>query len=506
MADFSSIALGERATLTVDVPPYWADHHFLGRAVLPAVESMQLLAHWARRSRPDLNVVCMRDAAFDKFLELPSTGGRIEVLCEMQDLADGGLRAALLTRARSGASGMTRTKLHVRLDFCPPAELSPPIALDLVSALEGECFSVDPWLLYEELAPFGPAFQSICEPVRLTAEGALAVIKAPEVVDRQTDLILGSPFVLDGAFHAACAWSQRFAGVTAFPVRVDRRLVVAPTKPGVSYVSRIFPVHVESGVLTFDIWIVGADGRPFEVLEGVRMRDVSGGRVLPPDWVRSRNGAGLLDRIAGHAAAFVIIDRAALTPLADLCLTESEYRRTLHMGVKRRTDYLLARLACKRLSRRLSGEDRRTPPSEMETVAADGVRPMCPATDGRTYYCSVSHDQRFAVAVAGEQPLGVDVEALDDKALRNLRLFMNADEMEIVKIAKPGRIGAAVRAWTAKEAVAKMLNINLADAWGRTRALDIGVEQSHFQIDNGPAATVVHETLEDHLITLVHAV
>ena len=506
MGNLSDIAPSGRAAVTIDVPPHWADHQFQGRAVLPAVEAMQLLAHWVRRFRPDLDVRCMGAAAFDKFLELPPTGGCIEAWCEMQDLADGCLRAALLTKTQSRSARMTRTNVHAQLDFYPLADIPPLAALDLASALEGGCFSVDPRRLYEELVPFGPGFQNICRPLRLTAEGALAVIQAPEGADGQTDLPLGSPFVLDAAFHAACVWSQRFAGVTAFPVGFDQRLLVAPTRPGDTYVSRIFPVQTDSAMLTFDIWIVDTDGRLFERLKGVRMRDVSGGKLRPPDWIRCQDAAGSLGRIAGHCAAAALIDRVTLMPFGGNCLAEPERRRTVQMGDKRRIDYLSARLACKRLSRQLSGNDRHTPAQEIVTVAADGVRPRCPVTDGRAYYCSVSHDRRFAVAVAGEQPIGVDVETLDDRILKLLHMFMDDDEQEIVRASALGPVGAAVRVWTTKEAVAKMLNIHLADAWARTQVLTIDAEQSWVRISDGPAATVVHQPVEDHLITLVYAI
>jgi phosphopantetheinyl transferase len=503
MAELSKIAPVGRVAVTIDVPPHWADHHFQGRVVLPAVEAMQLLAHWVRRFRTDLDVRCINEAAFDRFLELPPTGGRIEAWCEMEDLADGGLRAALLTKIPSKSARMTRAKVHAKLDFYPPAELPPPAGLDLASALDGVCLSVDPGLIYKELVPFGPGFQTICQPLRLTAEGALAVIRAPEGADGQTELRLGSPFVLDGAFHAACVWSQRFAGVVAFPVGFGQRLIAVPTKPGDTYVSRIFPVRAESGQLIFDIWILDAQGRLFEKLEGVRMRDVSGGKVRPPEWIRSCEGAGSLKRIADHSAAVAMIDRSTLMPFSDRCLAEYERHRTIKMGTKRLTDYLSARLACKRLSRQLSGNDRHTPAREIVTIATDGIRPCCPVTNGRTYYCSVSHDRRFAVAVASEKPIGMDVETLDEKVLKSLYLFMDDGEQETVRTSALGPVGAAVRVWTTKEAVAKMLNINLADAWARTHLLTIEAERSSIRINDGPEATVVHQTVEDHLVTLV---
>ncbi len=505
MEKLSPIAPVQRVAVTIDVPFHWADHHFQGRAVLPAVEAMELLAHRVRCIRTDLDVRCIKKAEFVRFLGLPSVGGHIEAWCEMEELADGGLRASLLTKAPSKSALMTRTKVHAELSFYPAAELPAPADLDLASALDGVCFSVDPELIYKELVPFGPAFQTIREPLRLTHEGALAVIRAPEPTDGRTDLLLGSPFVLDGSFHAACVWSQRFAGIVAFPVGIGQRLIAAPTKPGETYVSRIFPVRNESGLLFFDIWILDGQGRLFEKLEGVRMRDVSGGKVLPPEWVRARD-PGLLMRIAGHSAALAMIDRSTVMPFSDRCLSEHECRRTAKMGKKRLVDFISARLACKRLSRQLSGNDCSTPAQEIVTVSEDGIRPCCPVTNGHKYYCSVSHDRRFTVAVAGEKPIGIDVEMLDERVLKSRHLFMDEGEQETVSRSALGPVHAALRVWTVKEAVAKMLNIHLADAWARTHLLTIEADQSSARIEDGPAVTVIHQTVEDHLITLVCAV
>ena len=108
------------------------------------------------------------------------------------------------------------------------------------------------------------------------------------------------------------------------------------------------------------------------------------------------------------------------------------------------------------------------------------------------------------MAVAGEQPIGVDVETLDERVLKSLHLFMDAGEQETVRASALGPVGAAVRVWTIKEAVAKMLNIHLADAWARTHVLTIDAEQSRVRISDGPAVAVVHDPVEDHLITLVY--
>ena len=83
----------------------------------------------------------------------------------------------------------------------------------------------------------------------------------------------------------ACAWGQRYRGIVAFPVGFDRREIAVPTRAGETYCCRVVPLPDEGAVLRFDILITGRDGRPAEVIRGVAMRDISGGRRKPPAWV-----------------------------------------------------------------------------------------------------------------------------------------------------------------------------------------------------------------------------
>ena len=266
--------------------PAWADHRFQGRAVLPAVEALQLLARQVRELEPGRPVRHLRNATFDKFLELPPAGESVAAWCELRPQDDGSLRAALLTRTQAASSRMIRTRVHAQVEFHPDEGPPLPAALDLAAALAGPCFTVEPEALYRDLVPFGPAFRTIARPLFVSPEGALAVIDAPPRGPGAADLPLGSPFVLDAALHAACVWSQRHAGIVAFPVGFRRRVVVRPTEPGGTYVSRIFPRGSDAGVLSFDIWILDTDGR---VLRGAprgdharrQRRDAAAARVGP---------------------------------------------------------------------------------------------------------------------------------------------------------------------------------------------------------------------------------
>lgn len=298
MGDFSEIGRTERHEMTIEVPPHWADHHFQGRAILPAVEAMQLLAQQALLNHPAIDVCTMRSARFDKFLPLPREQKKIAAFCHLTPLEDGLLRAALSTKVTAKTAKISRTIVHAQLDFGATDDKPPIGPPSLTADLEGDAFQVTPDCIYAELVPFGAGYRNIAQPLHLTPEGAAATLQTSHLVDEQTTLSLGTPFVLDAAFHAACVWSQRYAGVVAFPVGIEQRFVLRPAKMGETYFARIMPKvpnqspnqspkqPIGQPILRFDISISDSDGLPCEALCGVLMRDVSGGRLQPPDWIR----------------------------------------------------------------------------------------------------------------------------------------------------------------------------------------------------------------------------
>lgn len=274
--------------IPVDIPvhPYLLDHCFEGKVVLPAVEAMQVLADTVKGLRPDADITVLTDAGFDKFLYIESGITRIVAFSDIAVHENGDIAATLLTKSRSPKSAITRIKEHASLCFSlqPPELPEPP--LDATSTLKGRCFKIPAEKIYCDLVPFGPAYQNIRRQLLLSEYGAIAKTAAPpDHTGAGNPECLGSPFVLDAAFHAACAWGQRYARTVAFPVKIEKRVIFKKTRPGTTYVSRILPVRIKPDLLIFDIWIYDQKGHIFEAVTGVRMRDVSAGRLKPPQWI-----------------------------------------------------------------------------------------------------------------------------------------------------------------------------------------------------------------------------
>ena len=87
--------------------------------------------------------------------------------------------------------------------------------------------------------------------------------------------------------HAACVWGQRFSGIVPFPVGFEKRIIYQKTKKGAVYLGRVVPVKVNHESLIFDAWIYDLDGIMCESISGIQMRDVSQGRLRPPDWIKA---------------------------------------------------------------------------------------------------------------------------------------------------------------------------------------------------------------------------
>ena len=91
--------------------------------------------------------------------------------------------------------------------------------------------------------------------------------------------LLGSPFPLDAALHAACVWGQRFADIVPFPAGFEKRIIYQKTKKGDAYIGRVVPVNINHNSLIFDAWIYDLNGTIYESISGIQMRDMSQGRM-----------------------------------------------------------------------------------------------------------------------------------------------------------------------------------------------------------------------------------
>lgn len=288
MEKFSKIIHKKRIPVEIAVHSYWFDHQFMGKAVLPAVEAIGILVNSTQTHIENIGNADIFNAAFDKFLFLKENEDSIAGFNDIEVYKDGLVQSKLVTRFQSGKTSITRLIEHVTINlslFRKPVKES---AFDSGSLLDKDSFEIAPEIIYKQLVPFGPAYQNIRNSILLNPNGAVASVSGghPHESNR---FRLGSPFTLDAAFHAACAWGQRYHHVVAFPVGFSERHILRPTCFGNPYVALIKPVHSDKKMLIFDIRIEDRKGNIYETVSGLRMRDVSRGRLKPPEWILDKD-------------------------------------------------------------------------------------------------------------------------------------------------------------------------------------------------------------------------
>jgi phosphopantetheinyl transferase len=505
MGNLPQVGRLEQIPIVLPTPAYWMDHQFLGQPVLPAVEAMEVLARTIQKIFGYHPVRRISQARFEKFLFLNAEAEQLKAIIELQELENGSIQASLLTRAKAPKAAITRAKVHARMTLAPSNGAFNPPSLEAAVFLEGVCTTITPESIYVDLVPFGPAFRNIKAPLILSAEGALARIETPQTLPADTDLqpLLGSPFALDAAFHAACVWAQHYHGIVAFPVAVDHRSILSPTRAGETYFGRIFPKKSDADRLSFDIGLMDESGRVCEWVEGVQMRDVSAGRLQPPAWIACTQRDDPLQELRKACLAMSVVELDGVTSLAGEMLTALERQKYQKMVGRRRKSFMAARLALKHLFRQITGQHPFVPANQIETVHEDSALPRMGGIDSkRAYHCSVSHDKRFAIAVADARILGVDVEVIDGKILNSKNIFMLKSEREMIRKSTLDQRQAAVRIWSIKEAVAKATGMRLAEAWERVQVTSLHAAQSEFSLAHDEM-TALHAVVDDHLFTLV---
>lgn len=263
-----------RSPLSIRVQPWYKDHAVDGKIVLPAVETMLLLAARCFALYPGTDIRIMEEVRFGKFLEVPATAASVETLVALVTDATGRVQAKLLSHRQMGK--MARIKEHGEVFFPPdkmdrkaPQDIDPAPPSDTVKRVDAE-------YLYHELVPFGSNYHTLKGILSLSHDQAWGELQAPELpFTHPVQVDIGSPFPLDGAMHAACVLGQQFVDFPPFPVGFSRRIIFRPTQPGQKYCTRVTMTSKTLDELLFDLQIFNNRGQLFETVCGLRMRDVS---------------------------------------------------------------------------------------------------------------------------------------------------------------------------------------------------------------------------------------
>ena len=276
----------ERYPLEIEAYPYLQDHYFEGQAILPAVEALIIMAKVAAANFPQINVCLQRQARFPRFLSIDPKEQIKKVFADIAEVTEGALSVSISTIVKAKTGMISRALQHAYVEFASlPVQDCPTPPLPDFQHLGGKRFDVPAAAIYRGLVPFGKAYQNIVGELSLSPEGAIAHLYGGE--GEASDDLIGSPFPLDAAWHAACSWAQRYTGIVAFPVGFEKRIIYRKTKKESEYIGRIIPVNISKEPLIFDVWIYDLNGVIYEFISGIQMRDVTQGRLHPPDWIKA---------------------------------------------------------------------------------------------------------------------------------------------------------------------------------------------------------------------------
>ncbi len=275
----------ERFPLEIPLSPHLRDHAFDGKNMLSAAELLHLLAASVSSRFPGLSCRESAAALFPRFLLLPPGEEKVlPVWVELESKADEAVTARLFQAFQLRSGSYARLREHVRVEFRKEgAGDFPLLSFAEAMALRGDVLEVSAERLYGELVPFGPAYRNIRGRLRLSAAGAVAELQTD--LEPFPHLFPGSPLIADAAFHAACVWGQRYGGRVGFPLGFRRRKIRQFTKAGIPYFCRVLPVGREGEALLSDLWIYDGEGNFCETILGLRMADVTAGRIRPPRWI-----------------------------------------------------------------------------------------------------------------------------------------------------------------------------------------------------------------------------
>ncbi|OGP51726.1 MAG: hypothetical protein A2Y79_02290 [Deltaproteobacteria bacterium RBG_13_43_22] len=206
-----------------------------------------------------------------------------------------------------------------------------------------------------------------------------------------------------------------------------------------------------------------------------------------------------IERLREACLGLTLLEIETLFPIEGYLFTPREMEKVLKMGPRRRKSFTAARIALKDLSRQIGLIDESRPDHTIETLGSDNETPCL---DQSGLYCSVSHSDRFVVAVAHRHPVGVDIEAVSNKIIRIRHLFLSPSEQLLFSQSTldPGK--TATRVWTIKEAAAKALGLHLFQAFREVEVIKGDIEKSVMTFED-KTYSVNHGEGDGQVISLV---
>lgn len=151
-------------------------------------------------------------------------------------------------------------------------------------------------------------------------------------------------------------------------------------------------------------------------------------------------------------------DPASREMIARRYLGAAEREEDRTRAPRGRRHWLMGRIAAKDAVRRWLWERGAGPlfPAEVSIAASDNGRPIVHVAGPLPVCVSIAHSGDLAVAIAGGEPVGIDVEVVERRAASLERTVLTGAEIALLeRLGDDARAEAFTRFWAAKEAVSK---------------------------------------------------
>jgi malonyl CoA-acyl carrier protein transacylase/phosphopantetheinyl transferase/acyl carrier protein len=498
-----------RREIDVDEDVYLR-HHTLGSGVsdedpellaLPLVMltmGTEMLAQAAARLAPGKVVVELRDVRAQRWLALKAERLSVEIAARRVSEGDPVEVAAELREVEpDGAPPVPALRATVVLaDRYPAAPPAPPFSL---RGARPSRFAPDD--LYTRVMFHGPSLQGVASVDRWGEDGAEATLRTLPAGDLfrswPRPAFLTEPVLLDAAGQIVGFWTADHLrrGFVVFPYHVESVRFFGPALPAGERLACRARIALQGDELVrSDFDVVGADGdvrvrvtgwedKRIPIAEDFfRFRFSPRDAVLSRPWTPPLPAAAEPLHVRGCRVEFAdgLLERESLIwkeVLAHLVLgrREREEWRALQAGEKRRTEWLLGRLAAKDAARLLLAERLGRPlcPADVEVRTDVHGRPCVDgawsAAFGAPLAASISHVEGLAVALVASGTgvgVGIDVEPALGRGAGfsgDLELAFTREERALLDSLVDG-VGPEewlLRFWCAKEAAAKALGVGL---------------------------------------------
>jgi acyl transferase domain-containing protein/phosphopantetheinyl transferase len=424
--------------------PIVADRH----PVVPMTMEVMLVREAVEEALPGLKVIEVRDIQAYSWL---AVSRRLSIDITLQSLDESTVEAEIV--------GYFKARVVVAQEY-PPADLPPPAPLS-----EPRPTEVDAAALYRERWMFhGPAYQGVAAFQAIGGNGIDGTLRVPD----------GKGALLDNMGQLAGYWvMEQPRDCLAMPIGVDRIRFFAPDPaPGETLQAQVRIAQLDDLNCVSDHQLHDAAGRLCIAIDGWRTRRYQMDKAF---WVSSRmlSRHSLSQQVPPNVALFE--DRYDTAILRDYLsrryLSVAERADYDKLPPKRRRQWLNGRVAAKDAVlgylRRERGVDEVFPQElrvENDAAGAPRIRANVTRTVPESLHLSLAHKDTLAVAIVGEQPVGIDLERIEPREESFVAMVFNQAEREL--LAGEDQASAWTRGWVVKEVVAKAAGTGLG---GRLR-------------------------------------